>query len=45
MRLLRDADGRVKVAVVMHRRSVDSARAVALLDACNGNLRLAISPA
>ena len=40
--LLRKADGHVKVAIVMHERSVDSDRAKELLEAAGGFLRAAI---
>jgi N-acetylmuramic acid 6-phosphate etherase len=43
MDLLRNADGRVKVAVVMHRRKVDAPEAVRLLEASDGSLRAAVS--
>jgi N-acetylmuramic acid 6-phosphate etherase len=39
--LLTRADGRVKVAVVMHRRGVDAATAQVLLDQAGGRLRAA----
>ena len=42
MDLLRRAEGHVKVALVMHERSVDAGRATALLDAAGGILRVAI---
>ncbi len=41
--LLRQADGHVKVAVVMHGRGVDAETATKLLQAGNGNLRAALS--
>ena len=43
MDLLRQADGRVKVAVVMHRKRVSAEEAVRLLDARGGSLRAAVS--
>ena len=42
MDLLRKADGHVKVAIVMHERSVGSGDAKRLLDAAGGFLRAAI---
>jgi N-acetylmuramic acid 6-phosphate etherase len=41
--LLRQADGRVKRAVVMQRRQVGAAEADRLLDASGGSLRIAVS--
>jgi N-acetylmuramic acid 6-phosphate etherase len=43
MALLRQAEGRVKVAVVMHRRKVTAEQAAQLLESAGGNLRAAIS--
>jgi N-acetylmuramic acid 6-phosphate etherase len=43
MGLLRQADGEVKVAVVMQRRTVGPAEARALLAACGGRLREALA--
>ncbi|CAA9380399.1 MAG: N-acetylmuramic acid 6-phosphate etherase [uncultured Phycisphaerae bacterium] len=45
MDLLRRADGRVKVAVVMHQKRVGADEAVALLNASGGSLRRAVSSA
>lgn len=42
LKLLLEADGRVKVAVVMHRRSLGAAGAAELLDQCGGFLRRAL---
>jgi len=42
--LLRQADGRVKVAVVMHRKSTPAAQAIELLNQCGGFLRRALNP-
>lgn len=41
--LLKQADGHVKTAVLMQKRSLDLSAAHALLDGCNGNLRAALS--
>lgn len=43
MDLLRRADGRVKVAVVMHHKRASAEDAIRLLDASGGNLRRAVS--
>ena len=43
MNLLRQADGRVKVAVVMHRKQVDAGEALRLLETSGGSLRAAVS--
>ena len=40
---LRQADGHVKPAIVMHRRNVSYEKAVAILEECHGQLRQAIS--
>jgi N-acetylmuramic acid 6-phosphate etherase len=42
MELLKKADGCVKVAVVMHKKSVSSADAEKILARCNGVLRHAL---
>ncbi|MEM1211041.1 MAG: N-acetylmuramic acid 6-phosphate etherase [Planctomycetota bacterium] len=42
--LLDAADGRVKVAVVMHKRRVDAAGAEALLEGVGGRLRAVVGP-
>jgi N-acetylmuramic acid 6-phosphate etherase len=45
MELLRQAEGHVKVAVVMHHRKTDAAGAIQLLDQSKGNLRKALGDA
>src|SRR5579884_1646990 len=40
--LLRQADGHVKTAVVMHRRALGAAESRRLLEKCGGNLRAAL---
>jgi N-acetylmuramic acid 6-phosphate etherase len=43
MHVLREADGRVKVAVVMHQRNVRADDAARMLEDAGGNLRAAIA--
>jgi N-acetylmuramic acid 6-phosphate etherase len=45
MELLRQAEGHVKMAVVMHHRKTDAAGAIQLLDQSKGNLRKALGDA
>jgi N-acetylmuramic acid 6-phosphate (MurNAc-6-P) etherase len=42
MELLKQANGHVKAAIVMHARTVDLAKAVSVLSSCNGRLRDAL---